>query len=423
MTVTVELDELRIGMFVHLDLGWMSHPFPLSSFKITTAEQIATIRGLGLKRLRWSPERSDAAPATALRLVPDQGADPAVAQAPAEMDEVERSRLERAKQLSAQAEALRLCERQYAEACRDLRRVNDAVAGEPQQARELAQQLSQALLDKMLVDEELCVRVLGEPLGDRHSSHAMNVTVIALLLGRALNMSPAELSDLGTGALLHDVGKLALPDRLRLPHADFSVAELKAYREHVAQGLVQGRRMGLSPGALLVLGQHHEHADTSGFPKGVDLERMSAGARIVAMVNHYDNLCNAPVPAQSLTPHDALSRMFAQLRSHFDNTMLNAFIRLMGIYPPGSVVQLSDDRYAMVMTVNSARPLKPKVLVFDPTIPMEQALHLNLETAPDLGIRRSLKSEQLPRGAADYLAPRQRVAYFFGADAAPMDRA
>ena len=60
MAVTVELNDLRVGMFVHLDVGWMSHPFPLSSFKITSPDQIATIRGLGLKKLRWSPDRSDA---------------------------------------------------------------------------------------------------------------------------------------------------------------------------------------------------------------------------------------------------------------------------------------------------------------------------------------------------------------------------
>jgi putative nucleotidyltransferase with HDIG domain len=427
MAVTVELDDLRVGMFVHLDVGWMSHPFPLSSFKITSPDQIATIRGLGLKKLRWSPERSDAAPAAdpevSERLVgPDLQAVHAPA-APAELDPAERARQVRARQLSEQTEAARLCERQYGEACRDLRRVNDAVVGEPLQARDSAQQLTQALLDKMLVDDELCVRVLGEPQGDRVSSHAMNVAIISMLLGRALSLAPAELADLGLGALLHDVGKLVLPDRLRLPYDDFSTSELKAYREHVAHGLVQGRRMGLTPGALLIIAQHHEHADASGYPKGVALERMSLAARIVAMVNHYDNLCNAAVPAQSLTPHEALSRMFAQLRSHFDATLLNAFIRLMGIYPPGSVVQLSDDRYAMVMTVNSARPLKPKVLVFDPAVPVEQALHLNLETTPDLGIRRSLKSEQLPAKAVDYLAPRQRVAYFFGADAVPVDLA
>jgi hypothetical protein len=181
----------------------------------------------------------------------------------------------------------------------------------------------------------------------------------------------------------------------------------------VAHGITQGRRMGLAPGALLVVAQHHELADGSGFPKGAVAERMSAAARIVSMVNHYDNLCNAALPSKSLTPHEALSRMFAQARSKFDASLLNAFIRLMGIYPPGSLVQLSDDRYAMVMTVNSARPLKPHVRVFDPQLSPERAPHLNLEDCPDLGVRRSLKPSQLPARAAEFLAPRRRVAYFF----------
>ena len=87
---------------------------------------------------------------------------------------------------------------------------------------------------------------------------------------------------------------------------------------------------------------------------------MSAAARIVALVNRYDNLCNPPSLAKALTPHEALSLLFAQARSQFDATMLNAFIRMMGVYPAGSVVQLTDDRYALVMSVNSTRPLKPQ---------------------------------------------------------------
>ena len=168
-----------------------------------------------------------------------------------------------------------------------------------------------------------------------------------------------------------------------------------------------------------MVAQHHEFADGSGWPQGATQDRMSVSSRIVSMINLYDNLCNAATPSRSLTPHEALSRMFAQSRSRFDVTLLNAFIRMMGIYPPGSVVQLSDDRFAMVMTVNSMRPLKPCVLVYNSGVPVERALHLNLEEAPDLGIRRSLKSTQLPTAAVEYLAPRQRVAYYFDVVAAP----
>jgi hypothetical protein len=142
---------------------------------------------------------------------------------------------------------------------------------------------------------------------------------------------------------------------------------------------------------------------------------MSAAARIVALVNRYDNLCNPPSLANALTPHEALSLLFAQARSQFDASMLNSFIRMMGVYPAGSVVQLTDERYALVMSVNSTRPLKPNVLVHEPHLPREEALHLNLMNLPDLGIRRSLKPSQLPADALDYLAPRPRVAYFFEA--------
>jgi hypothetical protein len=173
------------------------------------------------------------------------------------------------------------------------------------------------------------------------------------------------------------------------------------------------RRMGLSPGATLIVAQHHEHADGSGFPLRLNTDRMTPGSRIVGLVDRYDNLCNPYFLAKGLTPHEALSQLFAQGKSQYDTSILGGFIRMMGVYPPGSAVQLTDDRYALVVTVNSTRPLKPCVLVFDPSVPREEALTLDLEHADGLGIRRSLRPTQLPPPVLEYLAPRQRVAYFF----------
>ncbi len=404
MSQTVAVQDLKVGMYIHLDLGWMSHPFPLSSFRITSPEQIATIRGLGLERVRWVPERSalaDSAPAT-----------PADAPPPAETAEQAAAR-ERREALAAQRAATQLVERQYGEAGRAWREAFDAVPARPAEACAQTVALTQAMLDKMMVDGEMCIRLLTQGAGDRATAHALNVAVISLLMGRTFGMSADEMLDLGVGALLHDVGKIDLPDRVRHVEDGFTSAEVNAYREHVNAGVLQGRRMGLSAGALLVLAQHHEHADGSGFPLRLGSERMSTAARIVALVNRYDNLCNPPVITRALTPHEALSLLFAQSRTKFDATILNAFIRMMGVYPAGSVVQLTDDRYAMVVGVNSSRPLKPRVLVHDPRGRRDDALLLDLEAEPDLGIRRSLAPNKLPQPALDFLSPRPRVAYYF----------
>ena len=420
MTTPIQASALRIGMFVHLNVGWMSHPFPLSSFKLTTNEQIETIRSLGLSRLTWSPERSDIeAPVveSAAAGVVDSQPSPQEQEAPKVLDARQLARLA----LNAQMETAARCERQFTEACRDLRRTNDKVLTDPAQANADAQLLAKALLDKMLVEGEPCLRVLGEMASDRHAAHSLNVAVVSLMLGRQLAVPANVLMELGVGALMHDVGKIALPDRVRLARDDFNAGEAALYRDHVAQGLILGRRMGLSADAQLVIAQHHELADGSGFPSALMLPRMSLPARIVALVNRYDNLCNAASPAQSITPHEALSRLFAQCRSKFDETLLSGFIKMMGIYPPGSVVQLSDDRFAMVMTVNAAHPLKPRVLVYDPAVALEEAIHLDLEKTPQLGIRRSLKPVQLPARAVDYLKPRQRISYFFDVESAPTE--
>ena len=430
----IDVDALCVGMFVHLGLSWMSHPFPLGSFKISNADQIATIRSLGLTRLRWNPAQSDVVPTSTGRWAPRaedgvaaDGAGGAAAgdaggptptlesidpTEPAVAPEVA-ARQAHKRAVAAQRDALALCERQFAEASHDFKRLSELVVSKPQDARAQAETLSKALVDKMLGEQDLCVRLLTDAAGDKASMHALNVTVISLLMGRTFGLSEPDMQDLGVGAMLHDIGKSELPERVRHRDESLSTSELRFYEEHVAHGVNLARKMGLAPGAMLVLAQHHEHADGSGFPLHLNTDRMTAGARIVALVNRYDNLCNPHFAARALTPHESLSLLFAQGKSKFDTAILGAFIRMMGVYPAGSTVQLTDDRYAMVVGVNSSRPLKPRVLVHERGVPRDEALIVDLEAAQGVGIRRSIKPLQLPIESLEYLAPRPRVAYFF----------
>ena len=412
----VDVKNLRIGLFVELDVGWMAHPFPSGSFKISSLKQIEAIRGLGLARVRHVPAKSDPMAGDALG-VAQAGSDDVAQAVEFELQQaVQREQLarqQRANRLRAQQQSLDYCERRFGEAARLYRRTLEQLHSQPVQAAGLCQTLVSGFVGDMLADGESSIRLLTENAGEKSAMHTVNVTIISLLLGKAMGLNQQDMLDLGMAAFLHDIGKIELPDRVRWPEDNFSSAEYKLYQEHVVRGIQVGKTMALSNGALLAIGQHHELVDGSGFPSRLSGEKMTIAAKIIALVNRYDNLCNPSRPGAAMTPHEALSLIFAQLKTRFDAAALSGFIRMMGVYPPGSVVQLVDDRYASVVSVNSARPLKPRVIVHEPGVPKHEALILDLEHSPHIGIRRSLKPSSLPIAAMDYLAPRQRISYFF----------
>lgn len=448
----IDIDDVRIGTYVYVDLGWIKHPFALNSFKITSRDQIDTLIKLGVKRIRWSPEKSefaseDEAGQTTAKLSAGGTAHPeetsasaadqeaaaestaasadtfaeqgltarqAIAEAvAAEAAASAEERRQRREKLDDQRSSLELCERQFVTASRDYRQVVEQVAQQPEQARIHVTEMVGTMVGKMLGQEESCIRLLSESVGERASQHSINVMVISLLLGRSMGLDTATLGTLGSGALLHDIGLIALPERLRWMDTQFSSAERKIYQEHVTHGLAIATRMKLTPEQMAIIAQHHELADGRGYPHQLAGEQIAPLARIVALVNLYDNLCNPANPTQAITPHEALALIFAQMRHQFDNKVMMPFIRMMGVYPPGSVVELSDGRLALVVSVNATRPLKPNVVIYEPRVPRDEALVEDLEFMTDLGIRRSLKPLQMPKAAFDYLSPRQRICYFF----------
>lgn len=387
-------------MFVQLDVGWMNHPFPVSSFRIATAEQLLALQSLGFAQLRVLPGKSDPVAAPS--------ADDGLAPVPAPVAAADCAPL-----LDAKNQELQTCERSFGQATRDYQRITDIVAAQPAQARALGEALVGACVDELLEHGDSVIRLLSEDVGVRSAQHPINVMVLCLLLGRTQQLPSTELCALGLAALLHDIGKQTLPLHLREPYAHLKAPEMARYCSHVGASVALLQQMQLPADVVDAVAQHHERTDGSGFPEGLQGVALGRNGQMLALVNHYDRLCNPSHGGAAMTPHEALSVMFAQYQSKFDPALLGAFIRMMGVYPPGSVVQLLNDRYAMVVAVNSARPLRPRVVLYDANQPKEQALIVNLEEHPELGIRRSLRPSQLPREVLDYLSPRQRICYFF----------
>ena len=227
-------------------------------------------------------------------------------------------------------------------------------------------------------------------------------------------MSPADIEQLGIGCLFHDIGKTEIPDRvLRVENP--TRAETNLLQQHAGYGAKIGVKMGLSTQAMDIILQHHERVDGTGYPNALIGTEISPLAKVAAIVNAYDNHCNRINPAQSLTPYEALSHMYANERRWFDAGYLSLFVRCMGVYPPGTLVRLSDETLGLVIASNFGMPLRPKVLIFDPAVPKDEATILDLQQLPDLSVRDSLRPTEIGLEVYEYLSPRTRMTYFFDA--------
>lgn len=405
--------QLCIGLHVHLDLPWTEHPFSFSSFKIKSHDQIGTLQSLGLTRIRYTPAKSDDKP---LQIPAGAAPEPPSAQ-PNDDGPLYQAKRARVERLVAQQARVAICEREFLSSARAVKSINQNLFAKPERAREEAETLVQAIADSMLTESDIAINLMKDKTGGEEVYfHSLNVTLLSMMLAKELKAPREAIRLIGLGAMFHDVGKRDIPDRIVRKADALTKHELSLLQQHCAYGVETGRKLGLPNEALTVIAQHHELMDGSGYPKGLKGGDCSLLARIVAIANTYDNLCNPVKPSQALTPHQALSLIYAQQRARFDSAPLTTFVRCMGIYPPGTIVVLSNDCIGMVVSVNSSKPLKPTVLIYDPQLPREQAILVELECEPEVSISRALTPEQLPKAIYDYLSPRRRVTYYFDSE-------
>ncbi len=391
-------------MFIQLPLGWMQHPFPTNSFRLHSAEQIGVLRELGVTFLSYIPSKSSldvgrAEEGDRRQHDPRSGVSPPELSLPAPAPPVS---------------APRDCAGQYREAASAYEEVALAAQRQPMAARDRAQVLVKACVAELVAAQEGCViRLLTDCQASSSTAHAVNVMVLALMLGRSLEFADQALEALGMAALLHDIGKTAMPAHIAEPGGPLVPTEMLRYRAHVGESVALGQQMDLSSDVLIAIAQHHEMSDGSGYPLRLVGDDLSRNGQILALVNSYDRLCNPLEGRSALTPHEAVAHLYAQQRACHEPSILAAFIRLMGVYPPGSLVQLVDGRFAQVTGVNAAHPLRPVVSVQRGEGADAGTLSIDLSAHRQLGIRRSVRPAQLPRAVLDALLPGSRICYYF----------
>lgn len=412
MPVKIALKDIKLGYAIKLPVGWMKHPFLTNKLVIESQQQIRIIQSLELDYVYFYPERSsvvmDAEESNAECTVSQDLAD---LQLRTDMQADKEQRIEQAK---AHRRELQKTEKAFAQSMAQVRNLMTKVQSRPLNAIEDAGQLISNLADTILSEDALVLHLISQAGKEQESMyfHVLNVSILSMMLAKNLKYSADEVKAVGLGAMFHDIGKLKIPSQILRKTTELTTPELNFLKLHPKLGLdLLSLTQQFPAEAKVIVEQHHEYLDGTGYPSALQAAQINKLARVVAVVNEFDNLCHPTDMSQARSPHHALSVMFKTMKGKLGDIEMKVMIKMMGIYPPGTVVLLSDKRVGIVMAVNSASMLYPNVLIYDADVPRLEAAIVTLE-ASKLTIEKAIKPKALPPEVFAYLNPRAQVSYF-----------
>jgi len=400
---------------VRLPVAWKDHPFLFSSFHIKQAAQIELIKNLGIAHVIVDLERSDVEPLSVDAVNPIK-----LPPAPEIHDLKNDMELYKAEQIEVQKKLRRdihKTEQNFTRSVAMMRSMISKLRNRPLNAVDDAKDLVHSIVEQLLTSDNLVLHLMSDAKQDESIYyHSLNVAILSMLIAKEMEWSRSEIEAIGLSALFHDVGKLKIPPQILKKSTPWSAPELNFIKQHPLLGVeLLKLAENFPPSALPAITNHHEFLDGTGYPKGLkeaDLDQMS---QLLAVVNEYDSLCYPNPQDKPMMPYAALGHLYKQYKTKLNQEYIGKIIKMLGIYPPGRVVELSSGQYAMVMSVNLQKLLCPKILVYDAQVPKDQAPIVDLELE-GISIVRCLPPAALPEKVHEYLNPRERVSYYFGGD-------
>ena len=193
-------------------------------------------------------------------------------------------------------------------------------------------------------------------------THSVNVCVLTLAIAHATGVTEEETTEIGVGGLLHDVGKSIIPLSILDKPGPLTQEERQTIMNHPVESERILREQGqMSEAAIAIAAQHHEKVNGSGYPRGLSGDQMHPFASMSAVADVYDALTSARPYKPGLPPHIALRVVFDGKGTEFKDSVVETFIKSLGIYPVGSFVKLNTGEMGIVMEVNPEDSVRPKV--------------------------------------------------------------
>lgn len=216
-------------------------------------------------------------------------------------------------------------------------------------------------------------------------SHSVNVTIFAVKVGIGLKYDRDKLLRLGLAAFLHDVGMTAVPNSIIFKHGKLNPAEFAVVKEHPLHGYELLKHLKNDyPYIVETALQEQEREDGSGYPQGLSGENIHEFAKIVGIVDGFEALVHGRAYREGFITYNAIQKIIEQRSKQFNAKYIRALINSVSMYPVGSLVKLSTDEIARVISVNSQRPMRPivELLTDADGVKLRVPIRINLEEEP-----------------------------------------
>ncbi len=397
--VKLDVQRLEIGMYVvELDRPWLETPFLFQGFEIQRQDEIAQLQRYCKYVYVLMPEPLDTAAGdraenkgetTRLREFKQRSsATYLVEQELLKINNHPDARSAYADQTTLDEES-RLAREIYVEARDLIRAVMEDVRRNAHLDIPGIRSVIAKMTESMIRNPDALVCFAQLKRKDEYTAlHSLRVCILALALGRQLSLTEAQLNALGIGALLHDIGKMRVPDEILRKTDTLTAAEFEIIKRHVVWGveLLENAEQVPRP-SLEIVRFHHERYDGSGYADGLKGGEIGVFGMIGGIVDHYDAITSDRGYRCGIPSHTALKELYPLRGKLFHPVLVEKFIQCMGIYPIGSVVELNTGEVGVVVSLNRTLRLKPRVaLVLNPErrlYPKLPAVNLAVRKTPD----------------------------------------
>jgi HD-GYP domain-containing protein (c-di-GMP phosphodiesterase class II) len=355
--VLIPVDQLRLGMYVtELDRPWVETSFLFQGFEIKTEEDLRAVKDI-CNHVYVDTTKKSKIVRTPIKaknrvIVTEKSVDTSsYGQPPKKLGEFEKE-INRAEKAYENAETV----------VSDFMKVVENGGGiDSIGAKNAVSECVESVLhspDAMLWLSQL------KHKDEYTAQHSLNVSILSIVLGRHINLSIEDLNMLGLCGMMHDVGKLLIPPEILHKSGSLDEEEIRTMKTHTRLGYnLLKSSDNMSSSAATVALTHHEQLDGRGYPRRLHESGITQFTKIVSIANAYDDMTRDKGFQKGKTHLEATHNLTNLAGSHFDPTLVVKFIESIGVYPPGSLVEMTNGCVAMVVEVHNHIKLRPKVIL------------------------------------------------------------